>query len=155
VVEMAAKREKGECYNCTKQFSLEHLNTCPMKGIYLLQLHDDTSADELLLEADPSISLNAIPALAATNMMQLVVRLAGHTVGALIDSGSTHSFISASVAARLHLDPLHQPSLHVKVANINVSSTSSSFCWRALTWFSECSGYAHWNRSCGILNALV
>jgi hypothetical protein len=26
--EMAAKREKGECYNCTKQFSWEHIKVC-------------------------------------------------------------------------------------------------------------------------------
>jgi hypothetical protein len=88
-----------------------------MKGIYLLQLDGDTPADECLLEADPSISLNAITVLASTDTMQLVVRLVGHIVGPLINSGSTHSFISASVAARLHLDPLHQPGLHVKVAN--------------------------------------
>jgi hypothetical protein len=50
---MVAKREKGECYNCTEQFSLEHLKTCPMKGIYFLQLEDDTPDDELLLKADP------------------------------------------------------------------------------------------------------
>jgi hypothetical protein len=115
--EMAAKREKGECYNCTEQFSLEHLKMYPMKGIYLLQLDDDTPADELLLEADPSISQNAITALASTDTMQLAVCLAGHTLGALIDSWSTHSIISVSVAAHLHLDPLHQPGLHVKVAN--------------------------------------
>jgi hypothetical protein len=30
--EMAAKREKVRCYNCTGQFSREHLKTCPMKG---------------------------------------------------------------------------------------------------------------------------
>jgi hypothetical protein len=43
--------------------------------------------------------------------------VADHTLGALIDLGLTHSFISASVIPRLHLDPLHQLGLHVKVAN--------------------------------------
>jgi hypothetical protein len=49
--------------------------------------------------------------------MQLAVRIAGDTVGALVNSGSTHSFISTSVATRLQLEPLHQPGLHMKVAN--------------------------------------
>jgi hypothetical protein len=34
--EMAAKREKGECFNCTEKFSKEHLKSCSMKGVYLL-----------------------------------------------------------------------------------------------------------------------
>jgi hypothetical protein len=33
---MAAKREKGECFNCTESFSKEHLKTYPMKGVFLL-----------------------------------------------------------------------------------------------------------------------
>jgi hypothetical protein len=36
VVEMAAKQEKGECYNCTEKFSREHLQISPMKGNLLL-----------------------------------------------------------------------------------------------------------------------
>jgi hypothetical protein len=35
-VEMAAKRERGECYNCTKKFLREHLKVCPVKGVFLL-----------------------------------------------------------------------------------------------------------------------
>jgi hypothetical protein len=69
------------------------------------------------MEDDPSILLNAITGLTSTNMIQLAVRVAGDTVGTLIDSGSTHSFISASVTAHLHLEPLHQPGHPVKVAN--------------------------------------
>jgi hypothetical protein len=38
--EMAAKRERRECYNCTKNFSQEHLKVCPVKGVFLLQLDD-------------------------------------------------------------------------------------------------------------------
>jgi hypothetical protein len=59
---------------------------------------------------------HTINGLTTTDIMQLAVRIMDQVVGALIDSGSTHS-ISAFVAARLHLNPLHQPSLHVKVAN--------------------------------------
>jgi hypothetical protein len=38
--EMAAKRERRECYNCTEKFSCDHLKVCHMKGIYLLQMDD-------------------------------------------------------------------------------------------------------------------
>jgi hypothetical protein len=94
--EMATKWECVECFNCTKPFSREYLKVCPMKGIYLLHMDDDTPAEAELITDDPSILLNAITGLASID---------------------THSFISASVTARLHLDPLHQPGLHVKVAN--------------------------------------
>jgi hypothetical protein len=57
--EMVAKRERGECYNCTEKFSREHLKVCPVKGAFLLQMEeDDLSMEET--EADPLISLNAI-----------------------------------------------------------------------------------------------
>jgi hypothetical protein len=35
---MPVKRKKGECYNCTEQFSREHLKVCPMKGVFLLEM---------------------------------------------------------------------------------------------------------------------
>jgi hypothetical protein len=40
--EMAVKRERGECYNCSDKFSRKHLNVCPMKGIYLFQMDDSS-----------------------------------------------------------------------------------------------------------------
>jgi hypothetical protein len=36
---------------------------------------------------------------------------------ALVDSGSTHSFISLETASRLHLQPDYRPGIHVMVAN--------------------------------------
>jgi hypothetical protein len=114
--EMAAKRERGECYNCTEKFSRDHLKVCPMKGIYLLQM-DDISEEAAETGEDPPISLNAITGLAAADTMQLAVRVADKPLQALIDSGSTHSFISVGTATRLQLDIRPWPDLTVKVAN--------------------------------------
>jgi predicted aspartyl protease len=50
-------------------------------------------------------------------MMQLTVRIGDQMLGALVDSGSTHSFTSATTACRLHLEPLLHPGLRVTVAN--------------------------------------
>jgi hypothetical protein len=69
---MVAKRERGECYNCTEKFSREHLKVCPVKGVFLLQMEeDDLSTEET--EADPLISLNAI-----TGISQAETTVAGH-----------------------------------------------------------------------------
>jgi hypothetical protein len=54
--EMAAKQERGECYNCTEKFLREHLKVCPMKGIYLLQM-DESSGADIDTKDDPLISL--------------------------------------------------------------------------------------------------
>jgi hypothetical protein len=99
---MAAKRECGECYNCFQKFSREHRKVCPMKGIYLVQMHnnDTTVAD------DPRISLHAITGVSLVETMQLQVHIGESLLNALIESGSTHSFIPVLAACQLHLQPL-------------------------------------------------
>jgi hypothetical protein len=113
--EMAAKRECGECYNCIEKFSREHLKVCPVKGVFLLQMEEDNLSMEET-EVDPLISLNAITGI-SKQTLQLPVTLAGATICSLIDSGSTHSFISATVARRLNLHPSPWPGPNVAVAN--------------------------------------
>jgi hypothetical protein len=114
--EMAAKREKGECFNCTESFSKEHLKTCPMKGVFLLQM-DDSMTSDTEGDADPLIFLNTITNLSSTETMQLHVQVREATLAALVDSGSTHSFILATAARRLDLQSALRPSLIVRVAN--------------------------------------
>jgi hypothetical protein len=50
-------------------------------------------------------------------MMKLRVTIASAPITALVDSGSTHSFISTEAACRLHLEPLFRPKLQVTVTN--------------------------------------
>jgi hypothetical protein len=66
-VEMVAKREKGECFNCSKKFSRAHLEVCPMKGLFLLEL--ESAEDEELDNVQPQISLNAITGISVTETM--------------------------------------------------------------------------------------
>jgi hypothetical protein len=97
--EMAAKREKGECFNCLEKKSRAHLEVCPMKGLFLLEL-ESVEPDELN-NAQPLISLNAITGISAAEAMRLHVHLLDTVMEALVDSGSTHSFISLETASRL------------------------------------------------------
>jgi hypothetical protein len=101
VAEMAAKRERGECYNCYKKFSREQLKVCTTKVIYQLQMNNDDTGFEGEAD-DPRISLHAITSVSPVETMQLQVRIGETLLGTLIDFGSTHS-ISVSVACRLHL----------------------------------------------------
>jgi hypothetical protein len=116
VAEMAAKRARDKCYNCTEKFTKEHLEVCPVKSIFLLELDTPTAADPLD-GITPQISLNAITRISATETMKPPTRLSAYTVMALVDSGSTHSFISTEVACRLHLEPVFHPGLQVAVTN--------------------------------------
>jgi hypothetical protein len=116
VVEMAAKRAWGKCYNCTEKFSKEHLEVCPVKGICLLEL-DTPEPLEQLDDTSPLISLHAITGIAAAETMKLRVTIASAPITALVDSDSTHSFISTEAACHLHLEPLFRPRLQVTVTN--------------------------------------
>jgi hypothetical protein len=115
--EMAAKRERGECYKCSEKFTRDHFKVCRMKGIYLIELDEEDYTVEP--DADtPQISLHAITGISSVETMKLRVCLGAASVDALVDSGSTHSFISVATAGRLHLLPIHRPGLlQVTVAN--------------------------------------
>jgi hypothetical protein len=111
--EMADKRKKGECYFCSEKFSLDH--KCATKGGFLMELEEDddpaTVADEL------GVLLHALTGLCGTNTMQLLIHVKGKQLRALVNSGSTHSFIREAVVHELGLDVVHRPGLTVKVAN--------------------------------------
>jgi hypothetical protein len=103
--EMADKRRKGECYFCPEFFSLDH--KCAMKGVFLMELDDHDDPDSLA--DDLGISLHALTGISATNTMQLKITIVGTELLALVDSGSTHTFIDDQVVSRLGLDIMLRP----------------------------------------------
>lgn len=111
--EMAAKRANGECYNCTEKYSAGH--KCANKGIFLLEVNEDEEDGETL--EDIGISLHALTGTNIGNTMKLTARLKGVPLIALVDTGSTHSFINDSVVNRLQLKIEPRPGLTVKVTN--------------------------------------
>jgi hypothetical protein len=110
--EMADKRKKGECYFCPEKFTPDH--KCTMKGVYLMELTEEDPTD---LVDDLGISFHALTGLSSANTMQLMITIARTELRALVDSGSTHTFIHDAVVHSLGLDIVHQPGLSVKVAN--------------------------------------
>jgi hypothetical protein len=64
-----------------------------------------------------AISLHALIGLSSAKTLQLMITIAGIELQALVDSGSTHTFIHDSVAHRLGLQVTLQPGLSVKVAS--------------------------------------
>ena len=113
--EIADKRAKGQCYFCPEKFSRDH--KCAARGgVFCLSLDDAAPEDDDITE-EVCISLNALTGVPAGDTIRLRVKIQGEELTALVDSGSTHSFINQGVAHRLGLDITHRPGLVVTVAN--------------------------------------
>ena len=116
--EMAQRRLEGLCFNCPEKFSKEHAKQCMSKGIYFLELDADVQASEDSgSDDDLKISMVAITGIQTSATLQLATVVCDAPAVALVDSGSTHSFIDESTARRLGLVPSPRPRLYVGVAN--------------------------------------
>ena len=103
---MAQRRLDGLCFNCPEKFSRDHLKHCTGKGIYLLEMSaDEDSQDGSESDEDLKISLAAITGIQTSATLHLTARICDTHATALVDSGSTHSFINEALAQRLGLTP--------------------------------------------------
>jgi len=78
---------------------------------------EDKLATDDDIEPLPLISLHAIAGLRTRDTMQVIAQLCHVTVTALLDSGSTHNFVSEAVAAHTGLCFIPRIDLAVTVAN--------------------------------------
>ncbi|KAL5582355.1 hypothetical protein UlMin_014797 [Ulmus minor] len=119
--EMQRRRAQGLCFNCDDKFTSGH--RCKGPQLLLLEgnidddLEGDTKEAETDLPYDPEISLHALTGWTAAKTMRVTAKIGTHDVVVLIDSGSTHNFISDKVAALLHLPVVPIAPFHVRVAN--------------------------------------
>lgn len=81
----------------------------------MLEIEDEDAVGEPIEQAE--ISLHALTGIRASHTMQLQVQVAGQTLLALVDSGSTHNFIAEGTARRLGLPLALHKDLSVAVAN--------------------------------------
>lgn len=91
---MNERHLKGLCYNCPAKFTRDHV--CSFKGIYLLELDDDS--DDETADTDVHISLHAITGVGTSQTMKLWVSIQGILLTALVYSGLTHNFLAEGVA---------------------------------------------------------
>lgn len=114
LAEMANHRTKGLCYNCVEKFTSDH--KCKKLFHLVLDFPEDGGRYE---EDDDEleISLHALAGICHNESMRLSVTIGGHQFYALVDSGSTHNFISEEVAALAGLSPWPRLGLSAAVAN--------------------------------------
>ncbi|KAL1327056.1 uncharacterized protein [Arachis hypogaea] len=133
--EIQSKREKGLCYWCDERFSANH--RCTNRQFMWLQLELDENmapvddlaepvfADNTLesLEGqvlDHHLSCNAMHGTPGPSTIRVKVSINGLEVQALIDGGSSDSFIQPRIAKFLNLPIEPAPGIKVIVGDFNI-----------------------------------
>ncbi|XP_066340433.1 uncharacterized protein [Miscanthus floridulus] len=117
--EMEERRRLGLCFNCNEKFGRGHNRVC--EHIFLLDLaeaddDDDPEQTDAAVNS-PLISLLAMAGVRSSETMQVHIQLGGASLLALLDSGSTHNFVSEEAAARTSLRLQPRGNMKVTVAN--------------------------------------
>ena len=116
--EMADRRRQGLCFNCNEKYSRGHNRFCRriffLDGVEIEEAEAETGAAET---DAPCFSLQAVAGVAPGDTMQIAVTLGSVSLVALLDSGSTHNFISAAAAHQSGIPIQRRPRLTAMVAN--------------------------------------
>ena len=117
---MQRPRAQGLCFNCNEKFTTGHRCT----KAQLLILEADEEYEETLEAApteeatnDPKITFYALTGWTTPQTMYVKAKIGPYEIIVLIDSGSTHNFISTCQANLLKLPIIPTAAFSVKVAN--------------------------------------
>ncbi|XP_072062290.1 uncharacterized protein [Arachis hypogaea] len=133
--EIQNRRDKGLCYWCDENFFPGH--KCPHKHLMLLQLEEDeeqaieepmtaiATVPELLPQLDQQVvdhhlSYNAMNGNSGPATIRIKAFINGVEIQALIDGGSSHSFIQPRIAQFLNLPVQPAPGFRVMVGNFDM-----------------------------------
>ncbi|CAL9019337.1 unnamed protein product, partial [Prunus brigantina] len=133
VAELKERRDKRLCYNCDEKFSPGH--RCKklflIEGCWSNEENDakDSNTHEMELgeEVFPEISLRAIYGGRTPQTMRVHGKVGKHQMTFLVDSGSTHNFLSNTVAQKAGVNPTGYGKFEVSVAN-GETLTSAGLC---------------------------
>jgi hypothetical protein len=124
----ANKWEEGKCYKCQEPWITSHGRVCKFRNqIHLIAIEDDdqehSDTEELQHDTqtitddtNPQLQIS-MHALSGTSSKALFVYIGSTKLLALIDSGSTTTFLDPSVIDRIHITITNHPPLKVTVAN--------------------------------------
>jgi hypothetical protein len=115
--EMEERRRLGLCFNCNEKFARGHNRVC--QRIFLLDLADDDeeAATDDEPHQSPLISLLAMAGVRTRETMQVHIQLGGNRLLALLDSGSTHNFVSSETTGRTSLKLNPRGNMNVTMEN--------------------------------------
>jgi hypothetical protein len=117
--EQEERRRQGLCFNCNERYTRGHNRVCTrifyINGVELDTADESATGDDPDTET-PVFSLHAVAGVLVGNTVQLQVIVGAATFVALIDTGSTHSFIGEAAARRSGLTIEPRPRLTATVA---------------------------------------
>ena len=116
------RRRLGLCFNCDEKYSRDHNKG---KRLFLLDCEEDDDDSEDAAAAgeesgdteSPVFSLHAVAGVPVADMIQITMSVGAASLLALLDSGSTHSFISEDAARCTGLPIEDRPRMTATVAN--------------------------------------
>lgn len=120
---MQSRKEKGLFFNCNEKFAPGH--KCKIKQLYVLEILPDQEPeldaidvnDTIDISLTPEISLHALTGIATPNTKRVTGLINGKRLHILINSESTHNFITPKCAKKLGCHNITAPTFHVQVAN--------------------------------------
>lgn len=149
VAELTEKRQKGLCYHCDQKYEPGH--DCRKKKLYVMiadeQTHDGPTEEELAIIWEGNngdtlpettkqlakVSINAMNGSPGTGTIKLQGHLHGRPITILVDSGSTHDFISTSLVKQLQLKTKPTTSINVTIAdgsNVKCDTVVEPLFWK-------------------------
>ncbi|RVW76696.1 Transposon Tf2-8 polyprotein [Vitis vinifera] len=111
----------GLCFNCNERFTPGH--KCQGPRLLLIEGHDEVQDKEEEVEISDNredeleVSIHALTGWASPRTMRVAATIKSQPIMVLIDSGSTHNFLSDKVARTLRLPVVPTKSFTVHVAN--------------------------------------
>lgn len=148
MAELTERKQKGLCFHCDQKFEPGH--DCRKKKLYLLMGDNSSNCDPdeelaLIWEAEcpapdnkppkneVKVSLNAMTGSKGACTLKVQGYLKGKLIHILIDSGSTHNFLSQHLAKQLHLRLKPCSPFTVTVANgakLCCTTTTGDINWQ-------------------------
>ena len=119
--EMQKRRAQGLCFNCNERFTPGH--KCQGPRLLLIEDHDEVQDKEEEAEISDNredeleVSIHALTGWASPRTMRVAATIKSQPIMVLIDSRSTHNFLSDKVARTLRLPVVPTKSFTVHVAN--------------------------------------
>lgn len=125
------RKANGLCYSCGEKFVPRHLEVCakrnkPQANAIVLndldrelsdEVLNDLATEDVLQEEFAQLSLNALSSAENSNCIKLKTRVKDKVMLILIDSGSSHSFISSQFMHLAQLPTVPTKARQVKLAN--------------------------------------
>lgn len=98
--ELNKKKGLGLCFSCDEKFIPRH--KCKQPQLSIMEGENDEEEEEMGEEKDedhnPEISVYALTGWNAPKTIRLLTRIGKYELTALVDSGSTHNFVSEKIA---------------------------------------------------------